>query len=73
MKDETKSAIQICLSMLKTTLQSEGVIVGAMIDKSDMEKTKLVFLDKQEYIKGKKDGFTVEFSSLNNNESEEKK
>ena len=65
MKDETKNFVQLNLQILKDSLKEAGVIVGAMIDKKNPEKAKLVFLDKNKYIHGEKDGFTVEFDSLN--------
>ena len=71
MKDETKTMIQLSLGMLKETLKSEGVLMGAQINKKDPEKTKLVFLDKAKYMSGEKDGFTVDFNEINSYESED--
>ena len=66
MNDETKNFIRLNLSILKGSLNEVGVIVGAMVDKKEPEKTKLVFLDKEKYINGEKDGFVVCFEELNN-------
>lgn len=66
MNDETKNFIRLNLSILKGSLNEVGVIVGAIVDKKEPEKTKLVFLDKEKYMNGEKDGFTVDFEELNN-------
>lgn len=73
MKDKTKSMIQLSLGMLKETLKSQGVLMGAQVNKKDPEKTKLVFLDKAKYMNGENDGFTIDFNEMNSYESEEKK
>lgn len=66
MKEETKNFIKLNLEILKGSLNEAGVIVGAMVNKENPEKTKLVFLDKEKYLNGERDGFTVEFEDLNN-------
>lgn len=66
MQNDIKNFIQLNLEILKGSLKEAGVLMGAMVDKSDPEKTKLVFLDKEKYIQGQRDGFTVEFDTINN-------
>lgn len=65
MTDETKSFILLNLEILKGSLNEAGIIVGAMVDKNNPNNTKLVFLDKQKYLNGERDGFTMEFDELN--------
>ena len=65
MTDETKNFIRLNLEILKGSLKEAGVIIGAMIDKKNPETAKLVFLDKEKYKNGEKDGFTVEFNEFN--------
>lgn len=65
MKDETKSIIQVHLGMLQQTLKEENIAMGVLIDKKDASKSKLCFLDYEEYKKGIRDGFTVDLDEFN--------
>ena len=66
MTDETKELLQIQLSMLKQTMKEDGVIFGFAVDKSDVNKSSLCFMDKEQYLKnGKNNGFSVSLTELN--------
>lgn len=65
MTDETKNFIRLNLEILKGSLNEAGVIIGAMVNKENPEKTKLVFLDREKYLNGERDGFVVDFDKLN--------
>lgn len=65
MTDETKNFISLNLEILKGSLNEAGVIIGAMVNKENPEKTKLVFLDREKYLNGERDGFVVDFDKLN--------
>lgn len=67
MTDETKEFIQIQLKMLKSTMAQNGVILGLAVDKSDVNNSKIVFMDKDKYITTHKmDGFSVSLTDFNN-------
>ena len=58
MTDETKDLLHIQLEVLKTTMKQAGVILGLAVDKSDVNNSKIVFMDKDKYIETHKmDGF----------------
>ena len=66
MTDETRELLNIQLSVLKETMKHAGVILGLAIDKSDMENSKIVFMDKDKYIATHKmDGFSVSLTDFN--------
>ena len=66
MTDETRDLLKIQLSVLKETMKQAGVILGLAIDKSDMENSKIVFMDKDKYIETQKmDGFSVSLTDFN--------
>lgn len=65
MTDETKNFIRLNLAILKGSLKEAGVVIGAVIDKENPETAKLVFLDKEKYINGEKDGVSVDFNEFN--------
>ena len=66
MTDETKELLQIQLSMLKQTMKEDGVIFGFAIDKSDVNNSRLCFMDKEQYLKnGKNNCFSVSLTELN--------
>ena len=60
MTDETRDLLHIQLEVLKTTMKQVGVILGIAVDKSDVNNSKIVFMDKDKYIATHKmDGFSV--------------
>ena len=66
MTDETKQLLQIQLSMLKQTMKDNGVMFAFAIDKKDIDKSSLCFMDKEPYFaNGKNDGFSVSLTELN--------
>ena len=66
MTDETRDLLHIQLSVLKETMKKEGVILGLAVDKSDVNNSKIVLMDKDKYIvKRKMDGFSVSLTDFN--------
>ena len=66
MTDETRNLLKIQLSVLKETMKQEGVILGLAVDKSDVNNSKIVFMDKNKYIATHKmDGFSVSLTDFN--------
>ena len=66
MTDETKDLLHIQLSVLKETMKQAGVILGLAVDKSDVNNSKIVFIDKDKYIATHKmDGFLVSLTDFN--------
>ena len=66
MTDETRDLLHIQLSVLKETMKQEGVILGFAVDKTDVNNSKIVFIDKDEYIATHKmDGFSVSLTDFN--------
>ena len=50
MTDETRDLLHIQLEVLKTTMKQAGVILGLAVDKSDVNNSKIVFMDNDQYI-----------------------
>ena len=66
MTDETRDLLKIQLNVLKETMKKEGVILGLAVDKSDVNNSKIVFMDKDKYIATHKmDGFSVSLTDFN--------
>ena len=66
MTDETRDLLKIQLEVLKTTMAQAGVILCFAVDKSDVNNSKIVFMDKDKYIaKHKMDGFSVSLTDFN--------
>ena len=66
MTDETRDLLHIQLEVLKTTMKQAGVILGLAVDKSDVNNSKIVFMDNDKYIaKHKMDGFSVSLTDFN--------
>ena len=66
MTDETRELLHIQLEILKTTMKQTGVILGIEVDKSDVNNSKIVFMDKDKYITTHKmDGFSVSLTDFN--------
>ena len=66
MTEETRDLLHIQLSVLKETMKQEGVILGVAVDKSDVNNSKIVFMDKDKYIATHKmDGFSVSLTDFN--------
>ena len=66
MTDETRDLLHIQLEVLKTTMKHAGVILGLAVDKSDVNNSKIVFMDKDQYITTHKmDGFSVSLTDFN--------
>ena len=68
MTEETIDLLRIQLEVLKTTMKQEGIILGLAVDKSDVNNSKIVFMDKDKYIATHKmDGFSVSLTDFNKN------
>ena len=66
MTDETRDLLHIQLEVLKTTMAQAGVVLGLAVDKSDVDNSKIVFMDKDKYIvTHKMDGFSVSLTDFN--------
>ena len=66
MTDETRDLLHIQLSVLKETMKQAGVILGLAVDKSDVNNSKIVFMDKDKYIATHKmDAFSVSLTDFN--------
>ena len=65
MTEETKEALQLALELLKVTLHDTGTYIGVLIDKDKPKCSKIVFLDKEAYLKGQHKGIKVDLNELN--------
>ena len=66
MTDETKKLLQIQLSMLKQTMKDNGVILALAVDHSDVDKSKICFIDKEQYFNERKtSGISVSLTDFN--------
>lgn len=66
MTDETRDLLHIQLNVLKETMKQAGVILGFAFDKSDVDNSKILFMDKDKYIATHKmDGFSVSLTDFN--------
>lgn len=66
MTDETRELLHFQLEVVKTTMKQAGVILGIAVDKSDVNNSKIVFMDKDKYIATRKmDGFSVSLTDFN--------
>lgn len=68
MTDEAIDLLHIQLEILKTTMKQTGVILGVAVDRSDVNNSKIVFMDKGKYIETHKmEGFSVSLTDFNKN------
>lgn len=66
MTDETRDLLHIQLKILKSIMEQNGVILGLAVDKSDVNNSKIVFMDKDKYIATHKmEGFSVSLTDFN--------
>lgn len=66
MKEETKQYIAMHLSVLKNVMSDEKLIFGIVVDRKDVNESKLAIIDREKYLKtGIADGFSVSLSDLN--------
>lgn len=66
MTDKTKQLLQIQLSILKQTMKDNGVILGLAVDEKDVDKSKICFIDKAQYLKEQKtSGISVSLTDFN--------
>lgn len=66
MKEETKQYIVMHLSVLKNIMSDEKLIFGIVVDRKDVNESKLAIIDREKYLKtGIADGFFVSLSDLN--------
>ena len=57
--EDKKNIMQMQFSLLKGTLQETGMVIGF-----DKDKNEFMFLDREKYLKGKTEGFTIHFDEL---------
>lgn len=65
MTDETKEAISLNLELLKMTLQETGTYLGFLYNKENPQKSQIVIVDKENFIKGKIDGIKIDLDEIN--------
>lgn len=66
MTDETKNQLRIQLSMLKQTMKDNGVILALAVDHSDVNSSKICFIDKEQYLSERKtSGISVSLADFN--------
>lgn len=65
MTDEKKQYISLHLDLLKKALKDEGLCFAFLIDKTDFDKSSLVFADMQSIRNGKVDGMKISLEKLN--------
>ena len=66
LKEETKQYIAMHLSVLKNVMSDERLIFGIVVNKEDVNESKLAIIDREKYLKtGIADGFFVSLSDLN--------
>ena len=65
MKQDIKEEVEVVLSLLKTTMSRNNLVFGIMVDKTDPNKSQIVFLDKDSLRQGRQDGITVSLDEMN--------
>lgn len=66
MTDETKQLLKIQLSMLKQTMLDNGVILALAVDHSDVNSSKICFIDKERYLTEQRtSGISVSLTDFN--------
>lgn len=65
MKQDVKEEVEVVLSLLKTTMSRNNLVFGIMVDKTDPNKSQIVFLDKDSLRQGRQDGITVSLDEMN--------
>lgn len=65
MNEEQKQAVNLALSLLKTTLKECNLYVGIVVDKTDFNKSQIAFIDKEQYRLGNTRGMMVTLDELN--------
>ena len=66
LKEKTKQYIAMHLSVLKNVMSDEKLIFGIVVDRKDVNESKLAIIDREKYLKtGIADGFFVSLSDLN--------
>lgn len=74
MKDtmkERKERIGLILEILKKTLKETNTFIGITLDKNNIAESKIVFLDRRDYVLGNKNGFSISLDKLNGFEEEQ--
>lgn len=66
MEDDTKGLIEIQLSMLKQTMAESGIILALIVDKKNIDNSKIAFVKKDKYMQsGICDGFSISLTEFN--------
>lgn len=66
MTDETKQMLNLQLSILKQTMKDNGVILGLTVDKKDVDKSEICFIDKEQYLTEQRtSGISVSLTDFN--------
>lgn len=62
---EKEIFVNLHLQILKQAMKEEGLIFGIVVDKNDLNNSKLAFVDKNKLAAGITDGITVSITDLN--------
>lgn len=65
MTQEQEETVQLILRMLKAQLKQNNLYIGVLLDKKQLEKSKIAFLDRNSSKDSEKEVIVVELSELN--------
>lgn len=66
MGKEKKEVISALITLLKAEMQKENLMFGIVVDRSDVDNSKLAFMDKDRYLKtGLAEGVFISITDLN--------
>ncbi len=66
MTDDAKQMLQLHLEFMKKTMKENGVILGIAVSTDYADESKIVFIDKESYMKDiLSDGFSVSLTDFN--------
>jgi hypothetical protein len=66
MTDDVKEMLELQLSLLKKHMKENGLIFGIGVNKTDVNNSKLYFLDKEALLnRGVKEGISIKLTDLN--------
>lgn len=65
MTTDQKELIQLQFQMLKQTMKKEGLIFGILVDKSNIDNSSIVIMERSAFIEGEQNGLSISLASLN--------
>ena len=66
MTDETKQLLEFQLEVIHRTMKDNGVALALAVDHSDVNSSKICFIDKEQYLKEQKtSGISVSLTDFN--------